>query len=119
MLGFFSGIIVGGAIIWISAEKVYGDRMDKISNSIDEFEDTAHKYRELYVNTQVELSKANNEIYYLQTNLKIANEKAAKKIDPVMKEAAKKAMMASHPDITRKHTEDDFIKFKRLYDSLK
>ena len=116
MLSFVAGILVGGTAVWIVIDKIFGDEMDNVKMNINKAEEIIYQYKVERTTLRSAISRLADENNMLKAKLMMGGNRS---VDPVMKEAAKKAMMASHPDITRKHTEDDFIKFKRLYDSLK
>ena len=121
MLGtFLIGLTLGSAVVYVGYSCIYSDDRKRLTDKISLYEELLGQAdRQVHL-----LMEANGRFKIENQNLKMrlamANELDSRRVsDPVMKEAAKKAMVYSHPDKTGQNTTDEFIKFKKLYDSLK
>ena len=117
MLGtFLIGLTLGSAVVYVGYSCLYSDDRKRLTDKISLYEELLGQ-----ADRQVSLlMKANSRFKIENQNLKMRLSTTDRRVDDaIMKEAAKKAMIYSHPDKTGQNTTDEFIKFKKLYDSLK
>lgn len=105
MLGFFVGLLIGAILSYIILIK-----SEKEIRSIDAF------YKK-------ELEKEYRDKAFWINQAKILQKESLKKTEIIINKdilkAIKKAVIYSHPDKGNCDNNEDFIKFKKLYDELK
>ena len=118
MLGtFLIGLTLGSAVVYVGYSCIYSDDRKRLTDKISLYEELLKQ-----ADHQVSLLMRANGIFKIENkNLRTKLSMTDRRVnDPALiREAAKKAMVYSHPDKTGQNTTDEFIKFKKLYDSLK
>ena len=118
---FLTGLTLGSAVVWAGYKYIYCYDRESLTEKIALYEELLEQADRQFGLLMEANGRFKIENQKLKMRLTMADELNSRRVgDPaIMKEAAKKAMAYSHPDKTGQNTTDEFIKFKKLYDSLK